>query len=186
MTMSHDQPYELETELDGTAYACPDYTDAYDILPKEHWASDISTLNEAELRKHALSGLDEEFAERALAGEFEIVVAGDSFGGGGKSIEHPIIALRGTGVKVVIAESFARYFYRNAINNRLPVIQCEGILGHVDTGDELSVDLETGEITNETTGETIEGERLPEVAMEILRNGGGIDYAKKRKIEGSA
>ena len=177
---------KFHTQLNGTAYTCPDYTDAYDILPKEHWASDIGNLNEEELSKHAMSGLDETFAEKAMAGDYEIIIAGDSFGGGGKSIEHPIIAIRGTGVKVVIAESVARYFYRNAINNRLPVLECGDILDHVETGDELTVDLETGEITNQTTGETIQGERLPEVAMEILQNGGGINYAKRQQLEEGA
>lgn len=178
--------YELETALDGRTYAVPDYTDAYDILPKEYWqgGADIGNLDDEKLGKHAMAGIDEEFAERAAAGEFEIVVAGDTFGGGGKSIEHPIIALRGAGVKLVVAESFARYFYRNAINNRLPVLQCEGVLDAVDTGDELSVDLESGTITNETTGETLHADPLPEMAMEILRNGGGINYAKQQQLRG--
>lgn len=176
----------LETELDGTAYTCPDYTDAYDILPSEHWegGGDIGNLDVEKLRQHALSGIDESFAEKALAGEYEIVVAGDQFGGGGKSIEHPIIAIRGAGVKVVLAESFARYFYRNSINNGLPVLQVPGILDHVSTGDSLTVDLASGTVTNETTGETIEGERLPEKAMDILSSGGGIEYAKQHVLQG--
>lgn len=175
---------ELETQLSGTAYACPDYTDAYDILPSEHWegGSDIGNLDVDKLKQHALSGIDESFAEKATAGEYEIIVAGDQFGGGGKSIEHPIIAIRGAGVKVVLAESFARYFYRNAINNRLPVLEVPDVLEHVSTGDELSVDLESGTVTNESTDETIQGERLPEKAMDILQSGGGIAYAKAQRL----
>lgn len=178
--------YELETDIDGTAYTVPDYTDAYDILPKEYWmgGADIGNLDEEKLAEHAMAGVDEAFAEQTASGEYEIVVAGDTFGGGGKSIEHPIIALRGAGVKVVVAESFARYFYRNAINNRLPVVQCEGVVDHVDTGDELGVNLETGTIVNETTGERMQAERLPEVAMDILRSGGGINYTRQRKLAG--
>lgn len=186
--MSHktsDNDDGMTVEISGTAYTCPDYTDAYDILPKEHWsgASNIGNLNEEKLAQVALSGYDETFAERAADGEFNIIVAGDTFGGGGKSIEHPIIALRGAGIDVVVAESFARYFYRNAINNRLPVLQCEGILDAVSMGDHLSVNLESGQIENETTGETLQGMRLPEVAIEILESGGGIDYAKQKQLQ---
>lgn len=178
--------YELETDIAGTAYTVPDYTDAYDILPKEYWmgGADIGNLDEEKLAKRALAGIDESFAEQATRGEYEVVVAGDTFGGGGKSIEHPIIALRGANVKAVVAESFARYFYRNAINNRLPVVQCEGILDRVNTGDELTVDLQSGTIVNDTTGEKMEGERLPEVAMDILQSGGGINYIKQQKLTG--
>ena len=175
---------QFETELRGVAWTCPDHTDSYDILPKEYWSggADIGSLNEAELGKRAMAGIDDEFATRASAGEFDFIVAGKTFGGGGKSIEHPIIAIRGAGINAVIAEGFARYFYRNAINNRLPVLQCEGILDAVSSGDELSVDLESGTIRNETTDETLTAQKLPDLALDILRSGGGINYAKTKKL----
>ena len=77
------------------------------------------------------------FAAEASSGKYSFIIAGRNFGGGGKSIEHPIIAIKGAGVKAVIAESASRYFFRNAINNGLPILICEGITSNVRTGDDL-------------------------------------------------
>jgi len=102
------------------------------------------------------------------------------FGGGGKSIEHPVLALKGAGVKAVIVESCSRYFFRNAINNGLPILICEGITEQVKNGDELEVNVSTGEILNVTTGLRFPSNPLPENLIEILNLGGYIPYTRKK------
>ncbi len=172
----------MEVILKGKACVFGDYTDSYQIIPEAYWkgGTKIGNLDAEELGKHAMEGADPGFPARALAGEFSFVVAGRNFGGAGKSIEHPIFALKGARVKAVIAESCARYFFRNAINNGLPAMTCEGITAKVKTGDELEVNLGKGEIRNITTAVTLRSDPLPELAMEILKAGGLIPYLKKR------
>jgi 3-isopropylmalate/(R)-2-methylmalate dehydratase small subunit len=171
-----------EIIIKGRAWVCGDYTDAYKILPEKYWrgGAQIGSLNLEEMGKHAMEGVDPEFASHAMAGKYSIIVGGRNFGGGGKSIEHPIFAIKGSGVKVVIAESASRYFFRNAINNGLPILICEGITAGVKTGDELEVNLSRGEIVNVTNGIRLESAPVPESLMQILSMGGYIAYTKER------
>lgn len=166
------------TNITGNIWKCGDNVVAYDILPMERKTT--GGIDRNEMGKYAFETLDPEFAEKARRGDYEVVVAGENFGGGAKSIEHPVHALVGAGIKLVIAESVARYFYRNAINNGLPVIVCKGITKLFESGDPISVDISTARIKNTATGEEIQGERLDEQAQAILEAGGYINYTKKR------
>jgi 3-isopropylmalate/(R)-2-methylmalate dehydratase small subunit len=171
-----------ETILKGKAWICGDYTDSYQILPEKYWqgGAKVGNLNMEELGKHAMEGADQNFAAEASSGKYAFIVAGRNFGGGGKSIEHPIFAIKGAGVKAVIVESSSRYFFRNSINNGLPILICEGITSKVRKGDDLEVDLSKGEIRNLTTGAKLRFAPLPENLMEILKMGGYIPYTKKK------
>jgi 3-isopropylmalate/(R)-2-methylmalate dehydratase small subunit len=171
-----------ENVLKGKAWVCGDYADSYQILPEKYWqgGAKVGNLNMEELGKHAMEGADQDFAAEASSGKYAFIVAGRNFGGGGKSIEHPIFAIKGAGVKAVIAESSSRYFFRNSINNGLPILICEGITSKVKKGDDLEVDLSKGEIRNLTTGAKLKFAPLPENLMEILKMGGYIPYTKKK------
>jgi len=171
-----------EMVLKGKAWVCGDYADSHQILPEKYWqgGAKVGTLNMEELGKHAMEGADQNFAAEASSGKYSFIVAGRNFGGGGKSIEHPIFAIKGAGVKAVIAESSSRYFFRNSINNGLPILICEGITSKVRKGDDLEVDLSQGEIRNLTTGARLKFAPLPDALMEILKMGGYIPYTKKK------
>jgi 3-isopropylmalate/(R)-2-methylmalate dehydratase small subunit len=171
-----------ETILKGKAWVCGDYMDSYKILPEKYWqgGAKVGNLNMQELGKHAMEGADRDFAAEAASGKYSFIIAGRNFGGGGKSIEHPIFAIKGAGVKAVIAESSSRYFFRNAINNGLPILICEGITSKVKTGDDLEIDLFKGQIRNLATAARFESAPLPETLMEILKMGGYIPYTKKK------
>jgi len=171
-----------EKVLKGKAWVCGDYTDSYKILPEQFWkgGTQLGGLNVEELSKHAMAGVDPNFAVEAAAGKYSFIIGGRNFGGGGKSLEHPIFAIKGVGVKAVITESSSRYFFRNAINNGLPILICEGITSKVKTGDDLEVDLTSGEIRNLTTGTHLKFAPIPENLMEILKMGGYIPYTKKK------
>jgi 3-isopropylmalate/(R)-2-methylmalate dehydratase small subunit len=121
------------------------------------------------------------FKERS----YTFVVAGSNFGGGGKSIEHPILGMVGAGIEAVIAESFARLQFRNATNNGLPFITCKGIADIVETGDELEVDVRSGSIRNLTTGKEATGDPVAGFVMEIGEAGGLVAYIREKIADGS-
>jgi 3-isopropylmalate/(R)-2-methylmalate dehydratase small subunit len=130
-----------------------------------------------ELAKHAMAGLDLQFPEKASKG---IIVVGAKNFGCGSSREQAPIALKFSGVKCVLAESFARIFYRNAITIGLPVLVCAGISEKVNDGDVIEVDLKSGTVTNKTSGVVMQATKLPEFIMEILDDGGLISHLKRR------
>jgi len=144
------------------------------ILPGKY----LSLTTPSELREHAMEGLSPGFASRFSGGA--VVVAGENFGQG-SSREHAPIALKAANVKCVIAESFARIFYRNAMNIGLPAVECPGILTHVTDGDQMSVDLEKGQVKNLTTGATCNAEPIPAHLLQVLNDGGIIDHLKKKR-----
>jgi len=143
------------------------------VLPGKYL---VLTLNPQELAKHAMEGLDPNFAEKVKNGA--IIVAGKNFGCGSSREEAPL-ALKQAGVKCVLAEFFARIFYRNAINIGLPVLECPGISRKVEEGDELAVDLKAGEIRNRSKNVTLHAMKLPEFMLEILDDGGLIEHIRK-------
>jgi 3-isopropylmalate/(R)-2-methylmalate dehydratase small subunit len=143
------------------------------ILPGKY----LILVDPYELGKHALESLDTEFVNKAKDGI--ILIGGKNFGCGSSREQAPL-ALKYAGVKCVIAETFARIFYRNAINIGLPVIECSGISEAVKTGDKITVDLETGQIQNLTDNKTLQGTILPPFIMEILTDGGLIENLRKR------
>ena len=130
-----------------------------------------------ELAKHAMEGLDPKFPEKAAKG---VIVVGAKNFGCGSSREQAPIALKYSGVKCVLAESFARIFYRNAITIGLPVLVCAGISRKVKEGDTLVVSLQTGKVEDITNSSVLQATKLPEFIMEILEDEGLINHLKRR------
>ncbi|MCW4011068.1 MAG: 3-isopropylmalate dehydratase small subunit [Candidatus Bathyarchaeota archaeon] len=159
--------------VNGKAVKFGNNIDTDVILPGK-W---LSLIDPKELAKHAMEGLDSEFPQKAAEG---VIVVGAKNFGCGSSREQAPLALKYAGVQCVLAESFARIFYRNSINIGLPVIECKGISNAVSDGDELSVDLEAGKIENVTKKQTLQGTKLPPFIMEILSDGGLIENLRKK------
>ncbi len=159
--------------IKGKAIKFGDNIDTDVILPGPY----LVHTDPKELAKHAMEGIDPKFAEKAADGV--IVVGGKNFGCGSSREQAPI-ALKYAGVKCVLAESFARIFYRNSITIGLPVLVCSGVSGKVKEGDMLVVDLQTGKVEDKTNGSVLEATRLPEFIMEILDDGGLIEHLKRR------
>ncbi|MGD9379540.1 MAG: 3-isopropylmalate dehydratase small subunit [candidate division WOR-3 bacterium] len=130
--------------------------------------------NLPELAKHVLEDADEEFAAKMTKGDF--VVAGNNFGLG-SSREHAPTIIKLAGVSAVLAKSFARIFYRNAINVGLPLLECD--TGKFEQGDEISVDLATGKIKNVTKGIELKAHPLPKAMLNILNDGGLLAHIEK-------
>jgi 3-isopropylmalate/(R)-2-methylmalate dehydratase small subunit len=143
------------------------------ILPGKY----LVLIDPYELAKHAMESLDRAFPEKAKEGV--IVVGGKNFGCGSSREQAPL-ALKYAGVKCLLAESFARIFFRNAINIGLPVIECKGISNAVETGDELVVDFEAGKVENVSNGKKFQVEKLPPFILEILADGGLIENLRRR------
>lgn len=145
-----------------------------DVILPGKW---LSLIDPKELAKHAMEGLNSAFPEKAKKG---VIVVGAKNFGCGSSREQAPLALKYSGVQCVLAESFARIFFRNSINIGLPVIECKGISAAVSDGDELAVDLEAGKIQNLTSGKSLQGTQLPPFIMQILSDGGLIENLRKR------
>ena len=159
--------------MKGTAWKFGNDIDTDIIVPGRY----LIYTDEERLSKHCMEGLDPDFDKKCKKGDF--IVAGTNFGCG-SSREHAPIALKGVGVAAVIAESFARIFYRNATNVGVPLLEAPGITELVDDGDEIDVDMEAGTITA-SNGKTIEFKKLPPFMLEILEQGGLIEYLKNKK-----
>ena len=143
-----------------------------EIIPARY----LNTDKEKELAQHAMEGIDGNFVKKVKPGDF--IVAGDDFGCG-SSREHAVWALRGSGIKAVIANSFARIFYRNAIDNAFLAIECKDINKKVKNGDELDIDITKGIIKNLTRKEEYKFTPLPKFIMDIMNAGGLLNYIKK-------
>ena len=143
------------------------------ILPGKY----LVLMDPKDLAKHAMEGLDPAFPEKAKKGV--IVVGGKNFGCGSSREQAPL-ALKYSGVRCVVAESFARIFFRNAINIGLPVIECKGIWEAVENGDELAVDFDKGEVRNTSKGKALRATKLPAFILEILSDGGLIENLQRR------
>jgi 3-isopropylmalate/(R)-2-methylmalate dehydratase small subunit len=139
----------------------------------------VELVKPEDIAKHCLEGADPSFVSRVSFGD--IVVAGTNFGCG-SSREHAAITLISAGVSVILAESFARIFFRNALNLALPLMVCKGISNKVKDEDILEVNLYDGTVLNKTTGVTLQGEKISEYAINILENG-GIKALFKKKME---
>ena len=160
-------------KVKGTAIKFGDNIDTDVILPGKF----LVLTNPKELAEHAMAGLDLDFPEKAKNGV--IVIGGKNFGCGSSREQAPI-ALKYAGVQCVLAESFARIFFRNAINIGLPAIEAKGIAPAVDAGDVLEVDFETGKIENISKNRRLQANKLPSFIIEILSDGGLIENLKKR------
>lgn len=159
--------------ISGHALKFGNNVDTDVILPGRY----LILTDPKDLSQHAMEGLDPAFAEKAKGGV--VLVAGRNFGCGSSREQAPL-ALKHAGVRCVLAESFARIFFRNAINIGLPVVQFEKALSRVDEGDELIVDLEAGSIKNLSKGAAHRVDRLPPFILEILSDGGLIPNLRKR------
>ena len=135
------------------------------IIPARY----LNTASAEELAAHCMEDIDPDFVKNVKAGD--IIVAEDNFGCG-SSREHAPIAIKASGVSLVIANTFSRIFYRNSINIGLPILECPEAVSHIRAGDVVSCDLTKGEIRNETTGETFQAQPFPPFIQRIIDAGG--------------
>ena len=142
------------------------------IIPARY----LNIADRAELATHCMEDIDAEFVKEVHKGD--IMVGGENFGCG-SSREHAPMVIKESGIDCVIARTFARIFYRNAINIGLPILECPEACEKIDKGDEVSVDFDTGVITNETTGETFQAQPFPEFIQEIMAAGGLVNSLTK-------
>ena len=142
------------------------------IIPARH----LNTQDHKELASHCMEDIDKEFVNKVKEGD--IMVAGDNFGCG-SSREHAPIAIKASGISCVIANTFARIFYRNAINIGLPILECAEASEKIQDGDEVSVDFNTGVITNITKNETYQALPFPDFIKDIMAKGGLMNSLKK-------
>jgi 3-isopropylmalate/(R)-2-methylmalate dehydratase small subunit len=144
------------------------------IIPARY----LNSSDPKELAAHCMEDLDKTFVDRVQAGD--IMVAGRNFGCG-SSREHAPIAIKASGISCVIAETFARIFYRNAVNIGLPIMECPEAARDIAEGDVVSVDVNTGVIENLTTGKTYQAAPFPEFMQDIMKADGLINYVSERK-----
>ena len=145
------------------------------IIPARH----LNNPDPKALASHCMEDIDTNFASTVEEGD--IIVAGPNFGCG-SSREHAPLAIKACGVKCVIAPSFARIFYRNAINIGFPIMECAEAAEEISAGDKVSVDFATGVITNETTGKTYQAAPFPEFINGIIQSGGLLNALKARGV----
>lgn len=157
----------------GRVFKYGDNVDTDVIIPARY----LNIADPKELATHAMEDIDAEFVQKMQPGD--IVVATRNFGCG-SSREHAPLVLKENGVSCVIASSFARIFYRNAINIGLPILECEAAANGIDDGDTVSVDFDTGVITNETKGETYQASAFPPFIQSIIKAGGLLKSLKER------
>ena len=157
----------------GRVFKYGDNVETDVIIP----ARDLNIADAKELATHAMEDIDADFVKKMQPGD--IVVATRNFGCG-SSREHAPLVLKENGVSCVIAASFARIFYRNAINIGLPILECEAAANGIDAGDTVSVDFDTGVITNETKGETYQAAAFPPFIQSIIQAGGLLKSLKER------
>jgi 3-isopropylmalate/(R)-2-methylmalate dehydratase small subunit len=157
----------------GKAHKVGDHIDTDAIIPAKY----LTTTDAAELGAKCMDGLEEGWIERVSSGD--IMVGGENFGCG-SSREHAPIAIKGAGIPVVVAKSFARIFYRNGFNMGLILMEVGDGVDAISDGDTLEVDVAAGVITNTTTGATIKSQPVPASMMELLDKGGLVPYVKSR------
>ena len=156
----------------GTVFKYPDNVDTDVIIPARY----LNTADARELAKHCMEDSDKSFVNRVHPGD--IMVAGWNFGCG-SSREHAPLVIKTCGTGCVIAKSFARIFYRNAINIGLPILECEAAAEEIQAGDQVSVDFDTGIITDVTTGKTYRAEPFPAFIQNIIKKGGLLASLKE-------
>ena len=157
----------------GIVHKYGDHVDTDVIIPARY----LNTQSHKELASHCMEDIDKDFIHRVKDGD--IMVAGVNFGCG-SSREHAPVAIKASGVPVVIAASFARIFYRNGINIGLPLLEIGADVEKIHAGDELSVDVSTGVIHDLTTGDTFQAHPLPGFIQDIAKAGGLVEYVKQQ------
>ena len=156
----------------GSVFKYPDNVDTDVIIPARH----LNTQDAKELASHCMEDIDPDFVKNVKEGD--IIVANMNFGCG-SSREHAPIAIKASGVSCVIASTFARIFYRNAINIGLPILECDEAAKDIENGDEVEVDFDTGVITDKTKGKTYKAEPFPDFIKDIINAGGLLKSLKK-------
>lgn len=158
----------------GTVFKYGDNVDTDVIIPARY----LNAPSPEELAKHCMEDIDADFVKNVRSGD--VMVGGANFGCG-SSREHAPISIRAAGVSCVIAASFARIFYRNAINIGFPILECPEAAAKICGGDEVTVDFATGVITDLTTGETFKATAFPAFINGIIENGGLLPYIKAKQ-----
>ncbi len=156
----------------GRVHKYGDNVDTDVIIPARH----LNTQDHAELASHCMEDIDAEFVNKVKTGD--IMVAGNNFGCG-SSREHAPVAIKASGISCVIAATFARIFYRNSINIGLPILECPEASSRIEDGDEVSIDFDTGIITNVTKDETYQAMPFPDFIKEIMADGGLMNNLRK-------
>ena len=157
----------------GKVFKFGDNIDTDVIIPARY----LNVSTGEELAKYCMIDIDKNFVNKAKKGD--IIVATKNFGCG-SSREHAPLCIKYAGISCVIASTFARIFYRNAINIGMPILECQEAAEEIQEGDEVSVDFTTGVIINETTGKQYQGEPFPEFMKKIMAQGGLVNYTKEK------
>lgn len=157
----------------GHVFKFGDNVDTDVIIPARY----LNSSDPKELAAHCMEDIDKEFVKKVSSGD--IIVATKNFGCG-SSREHAPIAIKAAGVSCVIAETFARIFYRNAINIGLPIIECPEAVQGIASGDEVEVDFDSGVITDKTTGATYQGQAFPPFMQKIIDSEGLVNYINQK------
>ena len=157
----------------GKVFKYGDNVDTDVIIPARY----LNSSDPKELALHCMEDIDKEFVNKVSAGD--IIVAEKNFGCG-SSREHAPIAIKAAGVSCVIAETFARIFYRNAINIGLPIIECKEAALEIKAGDEVEVNFDTGVITDKTTGKSFQGQAFPPFMQKIIDCEGLVNYINQK------
>ncbi|MDR1800469.1 MAG: 3-isopropylmalate dehydratase small subunit [Lachnospiraceae bacterium] len=157
----------------GNVFKYADNVDTDVIIPARY----LNSFDAKELASHAMVDIDPEFAEKVRPGD--MIVAGKNFGCG-SSREHAPLCLKEAGVSCIIAKTFARIFYRNAINIGLPIIECEEASDKIEAGDKVEVDFDKGLIYNKSKDETYKGQPFPPFMQELIKAGGLVNYTKAK------
>ncbi|MCI5725983.1 MAG: 3-isopropylmalate dehydratase small subunit [Clostridium sp.] len=160
-------------KVTGKVFKYGDNVDTDVIIPARY----LNTSVHKELAAHCMEDIDADFVKNVQEGD--IIVANKNFGCG-SSREHAPIAIKASGISCVIASTFARIFYRNAINIGLPILECDEAVKAIDAGDKLEVDFSTGTIKNLTKNESYQGEAFPEFMQKIIDSDGLIGYIKNK------
>ncbi len=159
----------------GKAFKYGDHIDTDVIIPARY----LNTSSAQELAQHCMEDIDSEFASKVETGD--VILAGENFGCG-SSREHAPLSIKTAGVDCVIAKSFARIFFRNSFNIGMPIMICSDAVDESNAGDNLKVDIKTGDIRNETTGKSYKAEALPEFMIEMVEQGGLLKRLKARGL----
>ena len=159
--------------LKGKVFKYGPHVDTDAIIPARH----LNLHEPADLAKHCMEDIDAEFTGKVKIGD--IIVADDNFGCG-SSREHAPVAIKASGISCVIAKSFARIFFRNAINIGLPLLECKEAVEDIKAGDTVEADLAAGTITNLSSGRSFTSKAYPEFMMKIVQAGGLVEYTKKK------
>ena len=158
-------------KVSGKVFKYGDNIDTDVIIPARY----LTSADPDHLKEHCMEDIDKSFRDRVKSGD--IMVAGKNFGCG-SSREHAPVAIKASGISLVIADDFARIFYRNSINVGLPILECPEAAKKINDGDEVEADFDTGIITDKTTGENFASKPFPEFIKNIMANGGLVGYTE--------